>query len=63
VAVSLHQVGPEESTILGWRLYMPESWIQDAERRAEAAIPEAMKFRTKWQLALKLIDEARAWGP
>jgi hypothetical protein len=24
--VSLHQVGPEEGTILGWRLYLPESW-------------------------------------
>jgi SRSO17 transposase len=62
VAVSLHQVGPEESTILGWRLYLPESWIQDAERRAEAGIPEAVGFQTKWQLALELIDEARAWG-
>ncbi len=62
VAVSLHQAGLEESTILGWRLYLPESWIQDAERRTEAGIPKAVEFRTKWQLALELIDEARAWG-
>jgi len=62
VAVSLHQVGPEESTILGWRLYLPESWAQDAPRRAEAGIPESVVFRTKWQLALNLIDEAQAWG-
>jgi SRSO17 transposase len=62
VAVSLHQVGAEESTILGWRLYLPESWTQDAERRAEAGIPEAVEFRTKWQLALELIDEALTWG-
>ncbi len=62
VAVSLHQVAPEESTILGWRLYLPESWIQDAERRAEAGIPDAVVFRTKWQLALELIDQALAWG-
>ena len=62
VAVSLHQVGGEESTILGWRLYLPESWIGDAERRAEAGIPETVGFRTKWQLALELIDEAGAWG-
>jgi SRSO17 transposase len=61
VAVSLHQAGPEESTILGWRLYLPESWTQDPQRRAEAGIPEAVKFRTKWQLALELIDQARAW--
>jgi SRSO17 transposase len=62
VAVSLHQVGAEESTILGWRLYLPESWTQDAERRAEAGIPEAVEFPTKWQLALELIDEALTWG-
>ena len=62
VAVSLHQVGPEEGTILGWRLYLPESWAQDAPRRAEAGIPASVIFRTKWQLALDLIDEAQAWG-
>lgn len=62
VAVSLHQAGREESTILGWRLYLPERWTGDAERRAEAGIPETVEFRTKWQLALELIDEALAWG-
>ena len=62
VAVSLHQAGPEESTILGWRLYLPGRWVQDKVRRAEARIPESVEFRTKWQLALELIDEARAWG-
>jgi SRSO17 transposase len=62
VAVSLHQTGGEASTLLGWRLYLPESWTEDAERRAQAGIPEEVKFQTKWQLALALIDEARAWG-
>ena len=62
VAVSLHHAGPEESTILGWRLYLPQSWTGDAERRDPAGIPETVEFRTKWQLALELIDEARAWG-
>jgi SRSO17 transposase len=62
VAVSLHQAGTDESTILGWRLYLPESWTQDAERRSEAGLPETVEFRTKWQLALELIDEALAWG-
>jgi SRSO17 transposase len=62
VAVSLHQTAGEESTILGWRLYLPESWTQDAERRTEAGIPEAVRFQTKWQMALELIDAARGWG-
>jgi SRSO17 transposase len=62
VAVSLHQVGAEESTILNWRLYLPESWTQDPKRRDEAGIPTEVKFQTKWQLALDMIDEVRAWG-
>jgi SRSO17 transposase len=62
VAVSLHQVGAEASTILDGRLYLPESWTQDAPRRAAAGIPAEVKFQTKGQLALALIDEARAWG-
>jgi len=62
VAVSLHQTSGEASTILGWRLYLPESWTEDPARRTEAGIPEEVKFQTKWQLALELIDQARAWG-
>jgi SRSO17 transposase len=62
VAVSLHQVTGQESTILDWRLYLPESWTEDPQRRAEAGIPAEVKFQTKWQLALELIDEARGWG-
>jgi SRSO17 transposase len=62
VAVSLHQTAGEESTILDWRLYLPESWTQDPERRAAAGIPAEVKFHTKWELALELIDEARKWG-
>jgi SRSO17 transposase len=62
VAVSLHQAGAEESAILDWRLYLPESWTQDSERRTEAGIPLEVKFQTKWQLALEMIDEARGWG-
>ena len=62
VAVSLHQVGAEESAILDWRLYLPQSWTQDPGRRSEAGIPTAVKFQTKWQLALDMIDEARGWG-
>ena len=62
VAVSLHQTGTEESVILGWRLDLPESWTEDPQRRAAAGIPAEVKFLSKWQLALELIDEARGWG-
>jgi SRSO17 transposase len=45
----------------GWRLYLPESWSEDGQRRATAGIPKQMKFRRQWELALELIDQARKW--
>ena len=62
VAVSLHHVGAQGSAALDWRLYLPESWTGDQERRAEAGIPDEVEFRKKWQLALEMIDEVRGWG-
>jgi len=62
VAVSLHQVGAQGHTILGWRLYLPEHWLTDRARRRAAGIPDTVGFKPKWQLSLDLIDQARAWG-
>jgi SRSO17 transposase len=46
----------------GWRLYLPESWAKDRQRREEAGIPPDVKFQTKWQLGLDIIDQVRGWG-
>lgn len=47
---------------VGARLYLPESWAEDRERRAEAGVPEGVSFRTKPQLALELIEEVLGEG-
>jgi SRSO17 transposase len=62
VAVSLHHVGEQGSTVLDWRMYLPESWTKNGKRREEAGIPKEIVFRTKWQLSLDMIDQVRAWG-
>ena len=62
IAVSVHHVGEEGNAPLGWRLYLPESWANDEQRRLDAGIPADVVFRPKWKLALDIIDQIRGWG-
>jgi len=62
VAVSLQQAGPAGSQPLAWRLYLPESWTEDRKRRQRVGIPADLTFHKKGELALSLIDQARAGG-
>jgi len=43
-------------------LYLPESWGEDADRRAGAGIPEAVAFATKVKLARAMLGRALAAG-
>src|ERR671939_262542 len=47
VGVFLTYVGPQGHAFLDRRLYLPESWTEDQTRRAEAAVPEEVSFKTK----------------
>lgn len=55
-AVSLSIASRWASIPVAFRLYLPESWAKDTERRASAGVPEGIQFQTKWQIALGLID-------
>lgn len=44
------------------RLYLPESWITDEARRKRTRVPDEIKEQTKPEIALALLDQARAWG-
>jgi SRSO17 transposase len=62
VGVTVHAVTDTGSCPLDWRLFLPEPWDEDAERRRRAHVPEHVRHRPKWQLALDLLDELAAWG-
>jgi SRSO17 transposase len=62
ITVSVHAVGERGTVPLGWRLYLPEEWCSDWERRRKAKIPEAVGFETKPQLAADLCQQAAGWG-
>ena len=38
------------------RLYLPEDWAKDKERRTKAGIPKGVRFRTRHELALEMLD-------
>jgi SRSO17 transposase len=62
VAVSLSVTTATASLPVAWRLYLPESWAQDPERRATAGVPEEISFETKPTIALEQIRRAVAEG-
>ncbi len=62
VLVSVNAVTDRASCPLDWRLFLPQGWDADDERRARAKIPDGARHRPKWQLALDIVDELLAWG-
>ena len=62
IGVSVHAVGSKGTVPLGWALYLPEEWCEDAERRARARIPEEIEFKKKPQLGKDLIEQRRRVG-
>jgi SRSO17 transposase len=59
--VSLTLAQSEVPVPVGLRLFLPQEWIGDPERCAQAGGPEtAMLPRSKGEIALKRIDRLRA---
>lgn len=58
VAVSLPVATHQASFPIAWRLYLPESWTDDRERRRATGIPEEIGFQTKPAIALAQIHQA-----
>jgi len=58
VAVSLSIANDHASLPVAYRLYLPQSWANDAARRKKAGVPEDVEFKTKPQIALEQIKWA-----
>jgi SRSO17 transposase len=62
VAVSLSVANDHASLPIAYRLYLPETWAGEPERRARAGVPEGIGFETKPEIALGQIRTAQAEG-
>lgn len=49
-------------TLLDRRLYLPKAWTQDVRRRRECHVPDVVEFKTGWELAWEMYQEARRAG-
>jgi SRSO17 transposase len=59
VGVFLAYVTARGHTLIDRELYLPFDWIEDPVRRQEADIPQTVRFQTKPELAVQMIE--RLW--
>lgn len=62
IAVSLSIANEHGSLPVGYQLYLPEEWAQDAARRKKTGVPDQIGFLTKTALAMAQIDGALEAG-
>jgi SRSO17 transposase len=55
VAVTLSLANHRGSLPVAYRLYLPQAWSTDEDRRKKAGVPSAIEFQTKPQIALDQI--------
>ena len=62
VTVNCHYAERTIAWPVATRLYLPEHWANDADRRKKAQVPDEVTFQTKPQIALDLLDSADSMG-
>jgi SRSO17 transposase len=58
VAVFANYSSAKGHTFMDRRLFLPQEWADDSDRRAEAGVPDGLIFRTKPELALEMLADA-----
>jgi SRSO17 transposase len=63
VGVYLAYVSAEEHALVDMRLYLPKGWARSKKRRVKVGVPADVKFRTRHELALEMLDARAAALP
>src|ERR1700720_2712199 len=62
VTVNCHYAERTIAWPVATRLYLGKEWADDEARRKKAKVPKEVKFQTKPEIALDLLDKADSWG-
>jgi len=57
VAVYMAYVSRKDQALVNTRLYLPEDWAKDRKRRDVAGVPKEVKFQTRHEQALEMLEE------
>jgi SRSO17 transposase len=57
LGVYLGYVSRSGHALVDFRLYLPQDWAKDRPRRKEAGVPKDVRFCTRHELALGMLDE------
>jgi SRSO17 transposase len=63
VGIYLGYVSRCEHALVDCRLYLPKEWANRKRRRQKAGVPDAIRFRTRHELILDMLDERGALLP
>jgi len=63
VGVYMAYASPKEHALVDVRLYLPKDWASDKKRRKKCHVPKAVKFLTRHELALQMLDEKGPFLP
>jgi SRSO17 transposase len=63
VGIYLGYVSRRDHALVDFRLFLPREWAKDKARRAKAGVPKEIRFQTRHELMLEMLDEHGAVLP
>jgi SRSO17 transposase len=57
VGIYLGYVSRREHALVDFRLFLPKDWAKSKRRRVKAGVPEEVRFQTRHELMLEMLDE------
>ena len=63
VGVFMGYVSRHDHAVLDFRLYLPAEWARDEQRRQEGHVPPEVRYHTRQEQCLEMLDEWRGQVP